>query len=626
MTIFFGEVLVAFFIEILVTCNQRSPNCILNPGSNYPLTVTLTFVGVLSVNLFYDYLKLKQVFGRMRLFFFYNIFTGLIVPLVSALANSPMHHFKRLENRILVAIYPQGPIEPWRMIRESFHAENVESLWLGALAQAESNQEVGTNRRGFLEKVRQILDFVKASLVKKPVFVRLPDLEVSKFWRRMAFKEAMLFNAVKLSKVQGATPARILLSVDPTNANYGIYNSPGKRFVNRALPSDHRNLGFLSSAIQAYLEGEQVTLDSDSTPMWPMPGPPRVPFRWASGGVLPIINWKSRRWFVLVSRIFDPVGLNLPVGGSESSKERFQIEKLLQREFHEEIVLVNGDPADSGLVTRKTIGLSPGELLVRGDPLLVDEILARKFHEEHDRLRDTQDGVKIQSDMAAGIPLTRLKTPFEVNVNTQQDGKGILPKYSDVLPVLNLFEHGIEIVAPIYFEVDSTDTILFGERWERAMTLLRNPIVLLSYDFLKKAFASGEEYLSPPDYAGASSEDVINFRDGRRIKKLSSKDYHVFPSDIELRERRIGLLRGRRELTTEEEKELGLHERWIRKYGVVVKNLIERESSGDANEVDLNADASRFLTLCPAAWKTIELMFKYNILQESLRFGASKNQ
>ena len=58
-----------------------------------------------------------------------------------------------------------------------------------------------------------------------------------------------------------------------------------------------------------------------------------LPFRWSSGGVLPITNYRHKKWVVLFFRDIPPIGWNIVNGASENVEEQKSINRLVFREF-----------------------------------------------------------------------------------------------------------------------------------------------------------------------------------------------------------------------------------------------------------------------------------------------------
>jgi hypothetical protein len=66
-----------------------------------------------------------------------------------------------------------------------------------------------------------------------------------------------------------------------------------------------------------------------------------LPFRFANGGVLPIVAMNDRQYYVLFYRETAPVGWNIANGASDSSHELWHPDGIIEREFGEELAAVD---------------------------------------------------------------------------------------------------------------------------------------------------------------------------------------------------------------------------------------------------------------------------------------------
>jgi len=83
-------------------------------------------------------------------------------------------------------------------------------------------------------------------------------------------------------------------------------------------------------------------------------------FRYASGGVLPVINLRGKNYFCLFYREIFPVGWNIANGYCDSSDELLHPVKAQEREFREELIIVDS--------RNRRRYVPPGELGHRHEP------------------------------------------------------------------------------------------------------------------------------------------------------------------------------------------------------------------------------------------------------------------
>lgn len=67
----------------------------------------------------------------------------------------------------------------------------------------------------------------------------------------------------------------------------------------------------------------------------------QFPFRYVSGGTLPILRLAEEEFYVLFLRDIFPIGWNIANGGSESLLELLQPWRIIDREFREELIIAS---------------------------------------------------------------------------------------------------------------------------------------------------------------------------------------------------------------------------------------------------------------------------------------------
>lgn len=65
------------------------------------------------------------------------------------------------------------------------------------------------------------------------------------------------------------------------------------------------------------------------------------PLRYANGGVLPIVHWEGRDHFLMFYRDIFPIGWNIANGASDDVEEWLQPERIIHREFAEEVLITD---------------------------------------------------------------------------------------------------------------------------------------------------------------------------------------------------------------------------------------------------------------------------------------------
>jgi hypothetical protein len=226
------------------------------------------------------------------------------------------------------------------------------------------------------------------------------------------------------------------------------------------------------------------------------------------------------------------VGWNVANGASETKEEYKNLHSLMVREFSEELILLDREPQidDPARVGQKVFRFSDQLFGVLPDEIK-DRIRSKEFIERHAHLRNFHDNLFI--DYNEGPILEPIRTPFEIQVsyhskNSQETHTRTI---EDVIFSVNPLEFGIESISLYAFEMDDEDYPIQGEIWEVADCPLREPVLLLSCDYVQEVFEKN---------GGTLGEHVMKspYLDCKILEKIPKDKYHIFDKDIEFRKRR----------------------------------------------------------------------------------------
>lgn len=424
----------------------------------------------------------------------------------------------------------------------------------------------------------------------EPVFVRREHLMKKNHWPNWAFAIILLLNTLVLHRChtdQGELQFR--LEVDLRDQLYGIYNNAGKRFLGDTFLDPvfrKRSIGE-SKRIEKFL---RYGLDQDALRI----DAAEMPFRWASGGMLPIAHLEGRDWYVLYFRDIEPVGLNISNGGSETENEIKNPAELIYREFSEELVLLSREPVPGDpLPTRQKIF----HFSIPLPTYIPPQIVNNEFAERHRQMREEQDGLNI--DFVTGPAINPISTPFEVQVKYHNESRNIaINTIESVIFNINPAEFGIEVLVVSRFNMSNNDYLIDGEISEIGSILVRRPVILLSCDYIQEVFRNKNSL-------GINMKERP-YLDCKDLGRIPFGEYIIFDRDIEFRRRRLELLE--RDARSRNLNEARTHREWLRKYEELFKKIKEQKCDITSK------DHSPLTILCPVAWKTIETMCYYNLL------------
>lgn len=290
--------------------------------------------------------------------------------------------------------------------------------------------------------------------------------------------------------------------VDRRGVTHAVYTTEGKDLLcSETLQGDRIGLAArLDEDIHSFVmeAGDGSWLDIPTS---------EIPLRWASGGVLPVVEWRGSTWSPFFFRDIPPVGWNIAAGSSETEEELNRPAWFGLREFVEETIVLPRPPQKGVEIPARTFP----HLLTKEGGETQRALVSVNRHLE---IRSRQDGLTLPAFPQGEVPAERtIETSF-VQTGTRlrirsDDGETEL---SDILVCFNLLELGIEIVSVVRFELGDDDYLLDGETLTPlggAAELVRMPMAMISHAYLEEVFGrdyAGPEYWNPPlvDYDAAA--------------------------------------------------------------------------------------------------------------------------
>jgi len=411
---------------------------------------------------------------------------------------------------------------------------------------------------------------------------------------------------------------KVNIDLGEISTQYGIYNNEGKRFLGWKYETEHSSPEREKELFDASarLHGLFMNPAADSTFRLDL-NRLRIPLRWASGGYIPRIKWNEREWVALFFRDIRPLGLNAAIGASERKNELRDPRRVIEREFSEEFVVVDKDwgEDESFEAPKNTPKMIRQEITViqpQSTPSEIDYLhqyvrLYQKTRRKHDRVDFIEED--------RGTTLYTVPGPFDVKVASHGSAK-------DVFFSINPLELGIEVIWLCQGEdIDASACMIDGEMISPSdHTLIRQPVILLDVNYLKRIFKENEKMLGKGTLGEIVRDDVDRRecmvlgeldKDTKKLKPNQAipwNEIHIFSHDVASRHRRLAILDNKAKRTkAENDEQVGIHA-WLEKNEGMFR---EAKRLRDAHEAI--ADQG-FRTLCPAAWKTLELAIKHEKL------------
>jgi hypothetical protein len=413
------------------------------------------------------------------------------------------------------------------------------------------------------------------------------------FWPGWDFAVVLLHNDVQLSRATAGAPA--LLELDLDGQPWGLYSNLGKSFTReRYLPKADVDL---RAQVQAHTTKLHELLVQQQAFE---PTPCRfgdLPLRWASAGFLPIVKWRGRYWAAFFFRDIDPIGLNVANGGSERKEEYRNVRHLMSRESREELQVLAPPAAGEAAFAARWLQLCKrGVAVGTAEQREAADAARRDLLETHQQLRRDEDHLEISlPDPSRPLGVRIIGGNAHVSIRYTEKGTVETEPIEDVFLAVNCMEFGIECIQLGVLELPDDHLLLDGETFRDFRedsfkgkdVLVRRPVVLVSLNHLYHCWDTNRNRLGDP--VAADGPEAARRVDCRVLPCLPDEAYHIFETDIALRERRLEAIED--DARREDERATLAHLRAAAEHRVHPHELIR--------------------TLCPVTWKVLELAFRH---------------
>jgi len=396
------------------------------------------------------------------------------------------------------------------------------------------------------------------------------------FFRTAQMAIILLEKPPKLELKQGS----VTLHTDLTGQSLGIYNNLGKKFLERQfLPTGRPELR--RKLREHARELHQALVSGSDQHLSLLPKGVRQPYRWASGGTLPIVRWHGAWWCALFWRDIQPIGWNIANGASETKEEYKNLDRLIARETREELIILDRNPITAGddIITAHHLSFE-GSLV---EPDALDTSLAK---------RRTMDGWPVHP---GDIENDRRKVsfvpgPHKVLISYHKRGEQAIDTavVSNIVLSINPLEFGIEATRLAVIELDNEDYLVDGEVLEQHPDkwLVRRPVALFRLSALHRIWSEG-------GVLGEDCDPESKHLEGRRLGALTADDIHVFSADVLARKLRPDVPGA---------------PKWLRNFEKAFDQLLPGGSKPRAAVPD------PLQVFCPVTWRVLEIAFARDMI------------
>jgi hypothetical protein len=205
------------------------------------------------------------------------------------------------------------------------------------------------------------------------------------------------------------------------------------------------------------------------------------PFRYVSGGTLPVMCMGGTEYYALFYRDVFPIGWNLSNGASDSREELLQPAETIERELREELMVVAAKHK-----ARYVFAGEAGKTLERAE-----YASARRLWDERFRSRGYPDSARWNELI---VPLKWLDGPDCVQTSFAGAGETT----SNCFVTITARDFGIEVDRIAKMTIDEDATLLDGEVY--GSRLLGRPVGMFEVERLNAAVAQGQTCFLPDRY------------------------------------------------------------------------------------------------------------------------------
>ncbi|MFN0182133.1 MAG: TIR domain-containing protein [Gemmatimonadales bacterium] len=250
---------------------------------------------------------------------------------------------------------------------------------------------------------------------------------------------------------------------------------------------------------------------------FPQPGAPPFPFRYASGGTLPIARISgseppSQDYYVLFYREIGPVGWNIANGGCDTRNELLLPGDAVSRELREELLLI-----DTRNRRRYVFGDDLDKPIDRPEFAAARMVWREILKVDPDRFEVIQ------------IPVKWFDGPDEVVVTA---GRQVYHTRGYFLNI-NALDHGIEIDRVAKIHIDQDVSLCFGEQLGDGQ-LVNAPIGLFEVEKFDRLLQQGEQRFAPDRFFWSGvlydGEDLDKVIDDQWLPSLAAS---LSPGDLD---------------------------------------------------------------------------------------------
>ncbi len=247
-----------------------------------------------------------------------------------------------------------------------------------------------------------------------------------------------------------------------------LWSDLGKRDVRTWIPDFERKSKVYQEELDAILvRGEEDAYEFEDD---------LFPFRYGSGGTLPIVRRGHEEYYCCFYRDIEPIGWNIANGGCDSLHELLNPIETIERELREELVALNIDRKEWLLFEA-----GEGQVSDRPEFIAVRSLMAKQFPKlDLDHFETTE------------IPLKWLDGPDQVRVQFAHD---MTSEARGCFLNINAEDFGIEVDRIAWIAMAPEAVFFDGEAWGES--IINSPVGLFEVERFNRQVGAGSRRFLP---------------------------------------------------------------------------------------------------------------------------------
>jgi hypothetical protein len=290
----------------------------------------------------------------------------------------------------------------------------------------------------------------------------------------------------------------IKLAISFDDDTPAIWSREAKYLLPKIIPD------FKQKSEQYQKELEEFFFNPESSPKWLHYPDNDFPFRYASGGALPVVRFRKNEYYCLTYHEAFPIGWNIANGGCRNINELLSPIDALERELQQELIIINKDKKEKYVFNVD----DSGKVLYHPEHAIANGFWENRLG--HSKLKEFK------------LPLKWLSGPDSIEIKYGDEHRRVI---TGCYLNINARDFGIEIDRVAKFTLDEGTILCHGEI--KRNELFNRPIGLFEIQRINREIRNNINRFKP-DYL---FYDGVEYK-GEELDRIMSRLFIPAVSDI----------------------------------------------------------------------------------------------